>query len=437
MAKEKKEKKYSRRDYKTAVRVLDDPGNEVFDKKSTTETSSTVLAVIKAVVYIIFVIAVAGGAAYLITVWANDIFAFVKDDTPVEITIEDYVTTDDLADILADAGIIKYPSVFRFYAKLKHIDRNENYKFIGGTYVLNGMMNYDELFLAFVPKPEIATVTITIPEGYSCEEIIDLFLAKGIGTRDGWRYAINNYEYDTEKYTFLQGLEQGDRYYRLEGYLYPDTYFFYSDEPENYYINKILSRFNSMMSKKIRQRAEDLGITLDQAIAIASLIEEEAYYKSDFELISSVIWNRLALGSAAPKLNCDSTIWYILRCSGIKRADRPNGLLAEDYQSDSPFNTYLNDGLMPGPICSPGYDAIIYALSPADTNFLYFASASNWVMYYADTYEKHLENLEYIRKLEAGEIEDTGREEDPDETWEGDPIDPSETFVEDGPGRIE
>lgn len=234
LAKDRKEKKYSRSAYRTALRALDDPGDDVFDKKDATETSSTVLAVIKAVVYIAFVIAVAGGAAFLITIWANDIFAFVKDDTPVEVTIGDYATTDDLATVLSDAGVIHYPAVFRFYAKLKHIDRNDNYKFEAGTYTVNGMMNYDELFLAFVATPEVKTVTVTIPEGYSCEEIIDLFLAKGIGTRDGWKYAINSYEYNVEKYTFLKDIDMAGRVYRLEGYLYPDTYYFYSDEPENY-----------------------------------------------------------------------------------------------------------------------------------------------------------------------------------------------------------
>lgn len=438
MAKGKKLKKYTRRDYRTAVRTLDDPGREVFDQTSFSETGSSVLAVLKAVIYIVFVVAVAGGAAYLITVCANDVFAFVKDDTPVEVTIDDYATTDDLADVLSEAGVIKYPGVFRVYAKLKHIDRNELYRFVGGTYTVNGMMNYDELFLAFVAKPEVSTVTVTIPEGYTCDEIIDLFLAKGIGTRDGWRYAINVYEYDTEKYTFLADIDMTDRAYRLEGYLYPDTYYFYSDEPENYYINKILAHFNSMMSKKIRQRAADLGITLDEALTIASIIEEEAYFKSDFDLISSVIWNRLGEESPLPKLELDSTLWYALRLQGVKRADRPNGLLAEDIGLDDPYNTYVREGLTPSPICCPGYEAIICALSPATTDYLYFASSSNWVMYYAATFEEHLDNLEYIRKVESGELDDpSADDEDPDETYIGETADPNETFVEDGPGRIE
>lgn len=436
MFKIKKARKYSRSDYKTAVRTLDEKDDDYFGSRSFTEGNSSVLAVIKAVVYIVFVIAVAGGAAWLITVWANDIFAFVKDDTPVEITIQDYASTDDLADLLSEAGVIKYPAVFRFYAKLKHIDRNEKYTFVGGTYTVNGMMNYDELFLAFVAVPELETVTVTIPEGYCCDEIIDLFLSKGIGTRDGWKYAINSYEYDTEKFPFLADIDMTNRYYRLEGYLYPDTYFFYSDEPEEYYINKILTRFNSMMTKKLRERALELGVTLDRALTIASLIEEEAYFKSDFDLVSSVIWNRLDPANGVTKLNSDATIWYMLRHRNLRRADRPQGLLPEDYALVDAYNSYLFDGLTPSPICNPGYEAIICALSPAETDYLYFVSASNWVMYYASTYEKHLENLEYIKKIESGEIIDPG-EDDPEETFIGDTADPSETFIEDGPGRID
>lgn len=389
-------------EYNEVLEALDEEENDdFFGKDSLTETGSTVMALVKAICYITIIIVISGALAYFALSFANDMFAFVKSDETVEVEIPEYATSGELAEILHEAGVIKHPSVFKIYAKLKGIDENEAYNFVAGTYTVNGMMNYDELFLSFVKKTSVTTFRLTIPEGYTCDDIIELFLSKGIGTREGWIYAINEYEY--EGFDFIKDIkmEGTGRYYRLEGYLFPDTYDFYTEQPEYYYLRRMLVRFDDIMDEKLRGRATELGITLDQALIIASIIEEEAYYKYDFDQVSSVLWNRLKSGSKLPKLECDSTIWYALEHNGVKRTDRPKGLTVSDLALKDPYNSYVYDGLTPGPICNPGYESIACALSPADTNYYYFVSDTYLVMYYAKTLAEHEANIKAIKNAAA------------------------------------
>ncbi|MCQ2354730.1 MAG: endolytic transglycosylase MltG [Clostridia bacterium] len=395
---------YRKSEYEEALEELDEEKkDDFFGRDSMTESGSTVMAIVKAICYIVLIVVISGALAYFTISFANDVFAFVKSDEEMEVVIPDNATSAELAEILHDAGVIKYPSVFKIYAKLKGIDKNRAFNFVAGTYTVNGMMNYDELFLAFIEKNTISTFRLTIPEGYTCDEIIELFMSKGIGTKEGWIYAINEYEY--EGFDFIKDIKWGDngRYYRLEGYLFPDTYDFYTDQPEYYYLRRMLVRFNDIMDEKILTRVNELGISLDDALILASLIEEEAYYKYDFDQVSSVLWNRLKSGTKLPKLECDSTIWYALAHKGITREDRPQGLTKSDLEMPDPYNSYVVDGLIPGPICNPGYESISCALAPAETAFYYFVSDSHSVMYYAKTLSEHNANIKSIKDAEARE----------------------------------
>lgn len=411
--KNKKEKKtaedeiiggHRREEYEDVLDSLDeeDPNaDDFFGRNSLSETGSTIMAVVKAIVYILTIVVISCALAYYAISFANDMFAFVKSDEEVEVEIPEYATSAELSEILHDAGVIKHPAVFRLYAKLKHIDTNEAYNFEAGTYTVNGMMNYDELFLCFVKTTAITTFRMTIPEGYSCDEIIALFLDRGIGTREGWEYAMNEYEF--EGFDFIKDINMDNtgRYYRLEGYLFPDTYDYYTGQPEYYYLRRMLVRFDEIMDDKILSRISELGITLDEALTIASIIEEEAYYKNDFDQVSSVLWNRLKSGTKYPKLECDSTLWYVLAHKGITRGDRPGGLTTQDLATTDRYNSYLYDGLTPGPICNPGYESIACALAPAETDYVYFASDSSSVMYFARNLAEHQANLKAIKAADA------------------------------------
>ena len=363
---------------------IDETGREVKYK-----TRSTVYSVTIAVVYITLILIASAFLSFFILSVGNDVFALQKTERTAEIDLGLYPTVIDVSNELAEKGIIKYPAIFRLYARLKLKDGQT---FIPGTYTASSKQNYDSLINMFqAQQGERRIVTIMIPEGYTVDEIIDLFLSEGIGTKEGFVDAIENGEYD---YEFIRRLDaqpkDPNRRYRLEGYLFPDTYYFYSDWEETQIINKLLDGFDSKLTKEYYAYIDKSGYTLDQLIRIASLIQDEAYYVSDMEYVSSVIHNRLKNSKTYPKLECDSTVLYAM---GIHKVD----ITEEDLNYNDPYNTYVYDGLMPGPICNPGWSAIYTALNPAQSDYYYFVSRSSGEMLYGKTLEEHRKNVATVR----------------------------------------
>ncbi|MBQ4327449.1 MAG: endolytic transglycosylase MltG [Clostridia bacterium] len=356
--------------------------------------SNAVKSIIKAVLYIVLVAAVAGILSYYVIEFGNDMYAFVKSDEQVEIEIPEYATVEEISTILGDSGVIKYPNLMIIYSKLKNID--ETYNFKAGTYTVNGMMNYDELLLEFVDKPSTETVRITIPEGYTVDEMITLFTENGIGTREGFIDVINNYDFD---YDFVRAIDMSKhpgRIYRLEGYLYPDTYDFYVSSKESVVINKMLRRFDQIFSDSLEARAQEMGMTIDEVMNLASLIEKEGRYSADYEMISSVFHNRLNNSANYPKLESDATIMYAIQ---VRDGERKNALTKEDLEYDTPYNSYLYDGLPPGPIANPGYEAITCALYPANSKYYFFVSDNYGNTYYGRTLAEHNQNRAKVDRI--------------------------------------
>ena len=364
------------------------------DEEYESSASNAVKSIIKAVVYVILVALVAGILAYYVIEFGNDMYAFVKSDEQIEIEIPEYATVEEISTLLGDSGVIKYPNLMIIYSKLKKID--ETYNFKAGIYTVNGMMNYDELLLAFVEKPSTETVRITIPEGYTVDEMITLFTEKGIGTRQGFIDVINNYDFD---YDFVRAIDMSanpGRIYRLEGYLYPDTYDFYVSSKESVVINKMLRRFDQIYSDSLKAKADEMGLTTDQVMNLASLIEKEGRYSADYEMISSVFHNRLNNPAKYPKLESDATIMYAIQ---VRDGERKSFLTKEDLEYDTPYNSYLYDGLPPGPIANPGYEAITCALYPAKSSYYFFVSDNYGNTYYGKTLAEHNQNRVKVDKI--------------------------------------
>lgn len=375
--------------------MTDDPT----EKPGYTETSSTIMAVLKTVLYISFIIIVSAALAFFAISCANDMYAFVKSSEEVEIEVPEFADAADISEILAEDGVIKYPWLFRLYSKLKHVDRYiaenpDKYAFVPGTHTVNGMMNYDELLISLRPSSTRSTIRLTIPEGYNVEDIIELFTSNGIGTREGFIDAINNGEYD---YDFIADIDMtAGRHYRLEGYLYPDTYDFYTDNSESYYINKLLDRFDEVYSRQLREYTEKSGFTVDQIVTIASIIEKEAYYASDFDKVSAVIHNRLAKPADYPHLECDATSVYAWL---IAKGEKPAEVTAEQLNLDNPYNTYVANGLPPGAICNPSYQALTCAISPdAESSNYFFVTDTNRFMLFAETRAGHERNVALVKQ---------------------------------------
>ena len=217
------------------------------------------------------------------------------------------------------------------------------------------------------------------------DDIIDLFVnEKGIGTREGFIDAIQNGEYD---YWFVNELTNTNpnRKYRLEGYLYPDTYYVYKESEETSIINKMLANFHSKFSIEYKQECEKSGMTVDEVINFASLIQMEAKYTTDYSMVSSVFHNRLNSSYYDRKLESCATIQYIL-------PERKERITNDDTLIDNPYNTYRYPGLPPGPISNPTLKAIRAALYPEQSNYYFFVNDIEGNLLFAKTFAEHNAN---------------------------------------------
>jgi len=372
---------------------------------------------------------------------ANDVFAFTKSGGDITVDIGSDMTTEEVAALLEKNGVIEEEKVFKFYVKYKFdesveldsddlvgsmfhlmsefcktmffggdIDPEYELDYLVGTHTLTPDMNYDQIILALTTTDYIREeVTVTVPEGYTTDQIISLLVNNGIGTKEGYISAINEYPY---KHEFVQLLNEEKwaegRIYRLDGYLYPDTYLFYKDTSEVEVINKMLNNFSARIWAEYystyKPACEQLGFTFDQMVAFASIVQAEGKSFSDFENVSQVFHNRFA-SKEFDKLESCATVQYAMDCDNIKNGlpvNRKPVLDDQDIKYETPYNTYLYKGLPPGAICNPGLDAIEAALYPdmsdeikkefGITKAYYFNSDLTGKIYYAQTPYQHSVN---------------------------------------------
>ncbi|MDR1704582.1 MAG: endolytic transglycosylase MltG [Clostridiales bacterium] len=313
---------------------------------------------------ILFII-VAVVAVYFVTVQG---FAFGKNlfekDTAVpyvEHTVvipegsrENRADAMEVGRILEDAGLTKNALVFYVNSWLSGLDE----LFRPGTYTFNTHQSDDLIMeeLVSLGQSYATEVQITIPEGMSLRQIGQLCEEKGFFSEEAFLKACSEYE---RYYHFL--IEVPERDNLLEGYLFPDTYRLPQNPKPTDLIDRMLSRFAEIFDYQLEDRAAELGMTIDEVIIIASIIEKEIMVPEERVLCSSIIDNRLKSGM---NLQMCSTVLYALNKHMAQ-------LLLSDLEVDSPYNTYMYPGLPKGPICAPGRQAILAALNPADSNYLY------------------------------------------------------------------
>ncbi len=266
------------------------------------------------------------------------------------------VSVGYVAKQLKDAGIIKYKGLFQLYCSVSHAKT----KIDPGTYELS--TNYD--YRALVKKMQVGsgamvTTKVTIPEGYSMEQIFRKLEQENVCSYDDLMDAAANYSYN---YSFLDQSKQGDAK-RLEGFLFPDTYEFYQGMQASSAINKFLENFHNRITAEMLEKADERGMSMQEVVTVASMIEKEAANDDERAMIAAVIYNRIEAGMP---LQIDSTIMYVL-------PEHKDVLTVEDTKIDSPYNTYQNKGLPPTPIANPGLASIKATLSPASTKALYYA----------------------------------------------------------------
>lgn len=384
---EKKEAKPApRRKKKAKAPEEADPKRPVKDRGGIT------LSLIKALLYITFVLAVAGYLGFTGIRWGNDIFAFVKEEQSGTVTIDEFVTVEDLAYLLHEQGLIAEPDAFKLYVGYKY--RDKTLEFVPGTYELKSTMNYDQMIRSLIKRaPDRQIIKVTIPEGYTVDQIIDLLVNeyKIGGTREDYVKAINEYEYN---YRFMEELGKielsSDRKYRLEGYLYPATYDVYTDLSAVGVVDKFLSAFEERFEDSYYDRLTELNMNLDEAVTLASIVQAEGKFDSEYYLISSVFHNRLN-SNTMKKLESDATLQYFL-------PERKEDLSQSDLDTDHPYNSYLYEGLTPSAICNPGLEAIHAALYPEETDYYYFVADVDGYSLFAQTNAQHEANKATVKK---------------------------------------
>lgn len=279
----------------------------------------------------------------------------IENEKSILVEIPRGSSTTGIANILIENELIKNVNAFKLKSKSMEADG----KMKAGQYMLSQAMSAEDIILKLVSGDVYEdNVKFTIPEGYEVRQIIDKLEAENLIDRELFIKALENAHFE---HKFLEGV---DRSYRLEGYLFPDTYIIKNGASEEEIISKMLSRFNEVFKKEYYARADELGMSITEVVTLASIIERESKLSAERPLVSSVFHNRIKKNML---LQSCATIQYVL----MERKDR---LTYADLEVVSPFNTYKNTGLTPAPIASPGEESIIAALYPADTNFLFFVT---------------------------------------------------------------
>ncbi len=335
-------------------------------------------------IWLVLVIFIGATLGRLLWVCASDVLAFGREDSTVYITVTDSDDIDSITQKLHNAGLIKYKDIFKFFADFTNAEE----KISVGTFKLNTLFDYNALINGMKEKSSYReSVDVVIPEGYSCAQIFKLLEEKGVCSAEKLEaYAM---ESEFADYWFLDGVKRGNKY-TLEGFLFPDTYKFYTNSSAKLVYIKFLDHFeeklndieretgtdfqtllealNQRISEVLQRRGYDQNyidkqmMDLYDVITVASMIEKETAHTGENYDISSVIFNRLTNRGEFPYLQIDATIVYATgNTENI------------DTTIDTPYNTYLYGGLPPTPISNPGLSAILAALRPAETGYYYYA----------------------------------------------------------------
>ena len=363
-----------------------------------------------AIIWLLIIVAIGTTLGRIVWVCAADVLAFGRESKEVTVSITSDDNMESIATKLHEAGLVNYPELFLLFADLTDVE--EKGKITTGTFTLNTIYDYNALIKHMSPRAGNRAVIedVLIPEGYSCRQIFALLEEKGIcKAADLEAWAANG---ELDDYWFLEGVERGDKYC-LEGFLFPDTYDFYENSTPKQALEKMLDGFNYRFTDEMKEMLPQLNerltammkkngdseafikehqLDLRELITVASLIEEETANNTESYKIASVIYNRLFSWGSNPRyLNIDGAIFYAL-------GEHKDALTSADLQVDSPYNTYLYQGLVPGPISNPGLASIKAALNFEDTSYFYYVlNPETGSHQFSKTYTEHQKWVEKFR----------------------------------------
>ncbi|MEI5989620.1 hypothetical protein A5881_001113 [Enterococcus termitis] len=324
-----------------------------------------------------------------------------KDNKLVQVHVPEDSSNKKIANILEDSKVIKSGLVFNYYAKFKNLT-----DFQAGYYQMSPDMTLDEIGALLreggtAEPTQLADGKVTIPEGFDIDKIGDAIEKNTNFKKKEFIDLMKDQAFfDTMKQKYPELLasaaEATDVRYRLEGYLFPATYDYYKEAKLADFVDQMVAKTNSVIEPFIPM-VHAKGMTIQQVLTLASLVEKEGIKEDDRKKIAQVFFNRI---TANMPLQSDISILYAL-------GEHKELVTFKDLEVDSPYNLYKNTGYGPGPFDSPSEQAINAVLNPTPNNYLYFvADISTGNVYFAETYEQHQEYVEkYVNNTETEKSE--------------------------------
>ncbi len=324
--------------------------------------------IIKTVIWILCIIIVSVGLAFGVIYAGADYMGIgFGRGSDVTIEIEQGMSTEQIAEELKEAGAVKIPLLFRVYAKFKHYDSQFKY----GVYSFNTEAGYEALSQMLIEEGALAqSVKVTIPEMSSVDDIAEILEENGVCTKSDFINEVQNGEFG---YDFIDDIPVDNVYYRLEGYLFPETYDFYnfdSEECAHLAVEKMLKTLDDKLTDEMRQKISESGYTLHEIMTMASIVELEAGGSPDeMANVAAVFYNRL-----------ESDDFTTLGSSPTRKYPYGGGK----------YNTYESPGLPPGPLCSPSLKSIEASIEPTENfDYYYFVTDASMKFYYNKTLAEH------------------------------------------------
>jgi len=335
---------------------------------------------------------VIGYAIFRFTVWGfnygtefSEYMVGSGEDNEVIFVLEDYTPLAEVARRLEEEGLIPSAMMFRLERTLM----NRTHDFRPGTFTLNSNMSSSQLnnTLRAGPPREQQFQWITIPEGWTIAEMAAYFESRGFFTAEEFIYAAQNRPFN---YHFLNHVPL-DRPNRLEGYLFPDSYQISMTPSPEHIIHRMLMRFEQLFTAYYQDLAHEMGLTIDEVVIMASIIERETRLAEERPLVSQVIHNRLRLNML---LQMDSTTAYAAGVTG-------DMLTQAHLDSDLPHNTYVHFGLPPGSISNPGWASIraVMVYPAGDYIFFVLRNSTTGEHFFSTNYADHNAAVQRYRPL--------------------------------------
>lgn len=357
--------------------------------------------------YLFFIIVII--VSVVVSIYAilcmNDIFAITKTKSNVTVSYSQQLeSSNDAINLLSEKGLIKCKNFCKLFVKLRDGFIKSNRlggPYEAGVYYLNGKMGLEGMLLTLQGDTATSeTVTLAFPEGLTVPEIVNKLSDNDVCDKAALLSVIQSTEYS---YSLVADLKASDSIpYRLEGFMFPDTYEFFIGESASSVVTKFLENGEAKFTEEFKQRCNELGYTPYEIMTIASIIQKEAANDEQMKTISAVLHNRLKDKANFPTLGCQSTADY------ITNKVSPNLSSTSSHTADY-YMAYYNTnnsstvvGLPAGPICNPGTAAINAALYPENSDVKFFFHDTKGVMYTAKTYaefkskvQKYAPYLEY------------------------------------------